>query len=77
MAGSRRGRGEGSIYRRKDGRYVGQYEVSGGAGGSKMPKPGGGSVVGDAGLTLPNPSTYPVPFAGEFPASSGTAAVFL
>ena len=29
MAGKRRGRGEGSIYRRKDGRYVGQYEVNG------------------------------------------------
>jgi integrase len=29
MAGRRRGRGEGSIYRRKDGRWVGQYEVSG------------------------------------------------
>jgi integrase len=29
MAGRRRGRGEGSIYRRKDGRYVGQYEVNG------------------------------------------------
>ncbi len=28
MAG-RRGRGEGSIYRRKDGRWVGQYEVNG------------------------------------------------
>ena len=29
MAGRRRGRGEGSIYRRKDGRWVGQYEVNG------------------------------------------------
>lgn len=29
MAGCRRGRGEGSIYRRKDGRWVGQYEVNG------------------------------------------------
>jgi len=29
MAGRRRGRGEGSIYRRKDGRSVGQYEVNG------------------------------------------------
>ncbi len=30
MAGrKRRGRGEGSIYRRKDGRYVGQYEADG------------------------------------------------
>lgn len=30
MAGrKRRGRGEGSIYRRKDGRYVGQYEANG------------------------------------------------
>ena len=29
MAARRRGRGEGSIYRRKDGRYVGQYEVGG------------------------------------------------
>ncbi len=28
MAGRRRGRGEGSIYRRKDGRWVGQYEVN-------------------------------------------------
>ena len=28
MAG-RRGKGEGSIYRRKDGRWVGQYEVNG------------------------------------------------
>jgi integrase len=26
---SRRGRGEGSIYRRKDGRYVSQYEAAG------------------------------------------------
>jgi integrase len=29
VAARRRGRGEGSIYRRKDGRYVGQYEVGG------------------------------------------------
>ncbi len=29
MAGRRRGRGESSIYRRKDGRWVGQYEVNG------------------------------------------------
>jgi integrase len=29
VAGRRRGRGEGSIYRRKDGRWVGQYEVGG------------------------------------------------
>ena len=29
MAARRRGRGEGSIYRRKDGRWVGQYEVGG------------------------------------------------
>ena len=29
MAGRRRGREEGSIYRRKDGRWVGQYEVNG------------------------------------------------
>ena len=29
MAERRRGRGEGSIYRRKDGRWVGQYEVGG------------------------------------------------
>ena len=29
MAGRRRGRGEGSIYRRKDGRYVSQYEAGG------------------------------------------------
>ena len=29
MAERRRGRGEGSIYRRKDGRWVGQYEVNG------------------------------------------------
>ena len=29
MAGRRRGRGEGSIYRRKDDRWVGQYEVNG------------------------------------------------
>ena len=29
MAERRRGKGEGSIYRRKDGRWVGQYEVSG------------------------------------------------
>ncbi|MBA3425502.1 MAG: hypothetical protein H0U04_13400 [Rubrobacter sp.] len=29
MARKRRGRGEGSIYRRKDGRWVGQYEVNG------------------------------------------------
>jgi integrase len=29
VAGRRRGRGEGSIYRRKDGRWVGQYEVNG------------------------------------------------
>ena len=29
MAGRRRGKGEGSIYRRKDGRWVGQYEVNG------------------------------------------------
>ncbi len=28
MAGRRRGRGEGSIYCRKDGRWVGQYEVN-------------------------------------------------
>ena len=29
MAGRRRGRGEGSVNRRKDGRWVGQYEVNG------------------------------------------------
>jgi integrase len=29
VAERRRGRGEGSIYRRKDGRWVGQYEVGG------------------------------------------------
>ncbi len=29
VAARRRGRGEGSIYRRKDGRWVGQYEVGG------------------------------------------------
>jgi hypothetical protein len=29
MARKRRGKGEGSIYRRKDGRWVGQYEVNG------------------------------------------------
>jgi hypothetical protein len=29
VAAIRRGRGEGSIYRRKDGRWVGQYEVGG------------------------------------------------
>ena len=29
MAERRRGKGEGSIYRRKDGRWVGQYEVNG------------------------------------------------
>lgn len=29
MTVRRRGRGEGSIYRRKDGRWVGQYEVGG------------------------------------------------
>ena len=29
MAEHRRGKGEGSIYRRKDGRWVGQYEVNG------------------------------------------------
>ena len=29
MAGRRRGKGEGSIYRRKEGRWVGQYEVNG------------------------------------------------
>ena len=29
MAARRRGRGEGSIYRRKDGRWVGQYEIGG------------------------------------------------
>jgi integrase len=29
MASKRRGKGEGSIYRRKDGRWVGQYEVNG------------------------------------------------
>jgi integrase len=29
VAGRRRGRGEGSVYRRKDGRWVGQYEVNG------------------------------------------------
>ena len=29
MAAGRRGRGEGSIYRRKDGWWVGQYEVGG------------------------------------------------
>ena len=29
MARQRRGKGEGSIYRRKDGRWVGQYEVNG------------------------------------------------
>ncbi len=29
MGGKRRGAGEGSIYRRKDGRWVGQYEVEG------------------------------------------------
>jgi hypothetical protein len=29
VARKRRGRGEGSIYRRKDGRYVGQYEANG------------------------------------------------
>ncbi len=29
MAERRRGRGEGSVYRRKDGRWVGQYEVGG------------------------------------------------
>ena len=29
MGNGRRGRGEGSIYRRKDGRWVGQYEVGG------------------------------------------------
>jgi hypothetical protein len=28
VAGRRRSRGEGSIYRRKDGRWVGQYEVN-------------------------------------------------
>ena len=29
MGGRRRGNGESSIYRRKDGRYVGQYEDEG------------------------------------------------
>jgi hypothetical protein len=29
VAARRRGRGEGSIYRRKDGRWVGEYEVGG------------------------------------------------
>jgi len=29
VAARRRGRGKGSIYRRKDGRWVGQYEVGG------------------------------------------------
>ena len=29
VAGRRRGRGEGTIYRRKDGRWVGQYDVGG------------------------------------------------
>ena len=29
MARKRRGKGEGSIYRRRDGRWVGQYEVNG------------------------------------------------
>jgi hypothetical protein len=29
VAARRRGRGEGSIYRSKDGRWVGQYEVGG------------------------------------------------
>ena len=29
MVARRRGRGEGSIYRRKDGRWVGQYEIGG------------------------------------------------
>ena len=29
MGNGKRGRGEGSIYRRKDGRWVGQYEVDG------------------------------------------------
>jgi len=29
MTGRRRGRGEGSIYRRKYGRWVGQYEING------------------------------------------------
>jgi len=29
VAARRRGRGEGSIYRRKDGRWVGHYEVGG------------------------------------------------
>ena len=29
MARKRRGKGEGSIYRRKDGRWIGQYEVNG------------------------------------------------
>ena len=28
MAGRRRGRGEGGTYRRKDGRWVGQYEIN-------------------------------------------------
>jgi integrase len=28
VAGRRRGRGEGSIYRRKDGRWVGHYEIN-------------------------------------------------
>ena len=29
MVRKRRGKGEGSIYRRKDGRWVGQYEING------------------------------------------------
>jgi integrase len=29
VGNGRRGRGEGSIYRRKEGRWVGQYEVGG------------------------------------------------